>query len=117
MSPIPSRAAGQRRHAVLLQNPGPPIPDGDGGYTQSWTDLTPSLVWVSLQPAYARDVEYLTAGTVGASATHIVTGPYHPGVTTQTRVVFGTRVFSVTGVSNPEERNVEMILMCQEQVP
>jgi head-tail adaptor len=117
MSPIPSRAAGQRRHLVTLQNPGPPIPDGAGGYTESWTDLTPATVWVSLQPAYARDVEYLAAGTVAASATHVVTGPYHPGVTTQTRLVLGPRVFHVTGVGNPEERGIELILLCQEQVP
>jgi head-tail adaptor len=116
MSPIPSRSTGERRHLVTLQNPGAPVADDSGGYTQPWTDLAPATVWVSLQPAFARDVEYLAAGTVAASATHLVTGPYHPGVTTQTRLVLGARIFHVTGVGNPEERNVEMILLCQEQV-
>ena len=111
-----SRANGQRRHLVRVQNPGATVPDGSGGYTETWVDLTPPTVWVSLQPAFARDVEYLASGTVAASATHIVTGPWHPGVTTQTRVVFGSRILHVTGVGNPEERNVEMILLCQEQV-
>jgi hypothetical protein len=29
-------------------------------------------------------------------------------------VVFGARVFNVTGVSNPEERNIETIALCVE---
>lgn len=107
---------GTYRHRVRLQNPGPPIPDGDGGYTQSWTDLTPAVVDVSIQAATARSLEYLAVGTVAASASHVVTGRWHPGVTTHTRVLFGSRVLHVTGVGNVDERDVEMILMCQEQV-
>jgi hypothetical protein len=32
-------ARGDYRHTVTFQNPGPAVPDGDGGYTQSWVDL------------------------------------------------------------------------------
>jgi Bacteriophage head-tail adaptor len=108
---------GTYRHRVLLQNPGPPIPDGAGGYSQSWADLVPAVIDVNVQAATARAVEYLAAGTLAASASHVVTGRHHPGVTTQTRVIFGARIFHVTGVANPEERDLEMVLMCQEQVP
>jgi len=107
----------ERPHRVTLQNPGPAVPDGDGGFTQTWTDLVPPALYVKIAPATAREVERLAAGTVLATATHIVTGPYHAGVTTKTRIVFNGRVFSVTGVANPDERNVETIAICAEVVP
>jgi head-tail adaptor len=116
MSPIPSVSSGQRLHQVTLQNPSATAPDGDGGFTQTWADLAPPKVFMSIQPASARDLEYMAAGTVAASATHLLRGPFHRGVTTQTRILFGSRTFQVTSVRNPEERNVEMILLCEEQV-
>jgi head-tail adaptor len=31
-------------------------------------------------------------------------------------VHFGERIFAVTGVQNPEEKNVELVLACEEVV-
>lgn len=107
---------GALRHLVTLENPGAAVMDGDGGYTQAWTALSPAQAWVSITPATTRDLERVAAGTVLSTATHIVHGRFHPGVTTQTRIVFGTRTFSVTGVANPEERSIEMILTAVEVV-
>jgi head-tail adaptor len=106
----------ERPHRVLLQNPGPAVPDGDGGTTQSWIDLVPPALSVKIAPATARDLERIAVGTVLSTATHIVTGPYHPQVTTRTRILFGVRTFNVTGPANPEERNVEMVLTAVEVV-
>ena len=104
-----------RPHRIRLQNPaGAPVSDGDGGYTQGWTDLAPAEVFGKIAPATAQDLERLAAGTVISTATHLATFPWHPQVTTATRLVFGTRVFSVTGVSDPEERHVETICVCVE---
>jgi head-tail adaptor len=108
--------AGQRRHPITLQNPGTPVPDGEGGYTLTYVDLTPAKVWSSISPATAADLERLGGGTVLAQATHVLRFPYHRGVTTETRVVFGTRNFSVIGVSNPGERNVETVVLAMEIV-
>ena len=107
---------GQRRHLVLLQNPGPGVPDGDGGVLQSWTDLSPRSLYVSIEPATEKDLERVAAGAVLSTATQIVKGAYHPQITTKTRMLFGTRQFSVTGVANPGERNVETIATCVEVV-
>lgn len=109
-------AIAERRHLVRLQNPGVAVPDGDGGYTQTWNDLAPANVYVQIRPASARDLERVASGTVLSTATHVVTGPYHPDVTTQTRVVFADRTFNVTGVSSPDERQIEMVLVCVEVV-
>lgn len=107
-------AVGELRHRIVLENPGTPIPDGDGGFTQVYTALTPSPVSAAIFPATARDLEYLSAGTVTSVASHVIQMRYHPGVTTQTRITFGTRVFNVTGLINVEERNIETIALAVE---
>jgi head-tail adaptor len=107
---------GAHRHLVLFQNPGTPAPDGEGGFTQTWSDLTPGSWHVSIEPATARDLERIAAGTVLSTASHIVKGRYHAGVTTQTRMVFGGRTFSITGKANLEERGIFMELIAVEVV-
>jgi SPP1 family predicted phage head-tail adaptor len=105
---------GQRRHLVTLSVPGPTVPDGDGNYTQTDVLLDPPTRYAEIKPATARDLERVAAGTVLSTATHVVTMDYHAGVTTATRIVFNGRVFSVTGVSNPEERNIDTVCVCVE---
>jgi SPP1 family predicted phage head-tail adaptor len=114
----PQRAAiGDRPHRVLFQNPGPAVPDGDGGFTQAWTDCAPPALSMSIVNATAAALERIAGGTVIATATHIVSGPYHPQVTTQTRAVFDGRTFQIGNVIDREQRHQEMVLVCTEQVP
>jgi SPP1 family predicted phage head-tail adaptor len=105
---------GQKRHLVTLENPGPSVPDGDGGYTQTWASL--GSRYAEVKPATARDLERTIAGTVLSTASHIVTLDYQAGVTTATRVLFKGRTLSVTGVANPDERDVDLVLVCVEVV-
>jgi head-tail adaptor len=107
---------GSHRHVVSLANPGTATPDGDGGYVQTPVPLDPSEWHCSILPATAQDLERQAASTVASTATHILTGRYHAGITTQTTVMFKTRRFSVTGVSNPEERNIETVVLAVEMV-
>jgi head-tail adaptor len=104
------------------------VPDGDGGFTQAWTSLSPPEVWASILPATARDLERVVANTVQASASHVVRMRFHDGVTTKTRLTkgprnpdgklpAGSRELQVTSVQNIEERNVELVLTCTERVP
>jgi head-tail adaptor len=106
----------KRPHRVTLQNPGPPVPDGDGGFTQSWIDLVPPALSVEIKPATAADLERVAAGTVLSTATSVITGPFHPQITTKSRLLFNGRVFNVVGDQNIEERNGEMVLVCVEVV-
>lgn len=107
---------GSHRHLVTLQNPGVTAPDSDGGYTQTLVALDPAEWHCSILPATARNLERIVAGTVLATATHLLTGRYHAGITTQTRVTFNGRSFSVIGVVNLEERNIETVAVCVEVV-
>lgn len=105
---------GPLRHRITIQNPNAAAPDGDGGFTQTPTDV--ETVWADIGPANVLDVERVGGGTVLSSASHLVRMRYHPAITTRSQLRFGARVFNVTGVQNVEERNVELIIACQEVV-
>lgn len=105
---------GKHRHRVQVQNPGVPQPDGDGGYTEGWTDADPPFLNVSITPASARDLERYSAGTTLTSATHLVRGRWHPQITTASRLLFHGRILLVASIANPEERSLEVILICAE---
>jgi SPP1 family predicted phage head-tail adaptor len=110
--------AGLRPHRVTLDNPGPPVATSDGGFTESVVPLQPSAMFANILPVLERNVERATGGgTVIATATHRVTIPFHPQVTIQTRLRFNGRSFSVVSVTNTEERNVELVLLCVEVAP
>jgi len=108
---------GDRRHVVTFQNPGPAAPNGDGGYTQTWTDLVPATWHVSIEPATTQDLERVAAGTVISSASHLVRGDFHPDVTTETRMLFDGQTFAITGKVNVEMRSIEMLCGAVEVVP
>lgn len=108
---------GAYRNRVLFQNPGPPVPDGDGGYSQSWVDLTPPTWKVAIAPATADDLERVAAGTVLSSASYLVTGPFHSGVTTAARMVFNGTLYSIVGTRNVDMQSVTMELGAVALVP
>lgn len=111
-------ATGTLRRLVRLENPGTPQDDGDGGFTETWEPLNPSVVSAGIELATARSLERLAANTtVVSDATYILHLHYHPGVTTKTRIIMGPREFYVTGVLNPEERNISTIVVVTERVP
>lgn len=112
----PQTSVGDRPHRVILQRPGPPVPDGDGGFTHSWIDLVPPGWTCEIKPATAVDLERVAAGTTIATNTYIAKGPHHPQLATSSRILFNGRIFHCTGVSNPEERNVETIAIAVELV-
>jgi head-tail adaptor len=113
--------AGRRTKYVTLDNPGDPVADGAGGYTESWTPLDPPATWAALEPL-GGDMEQLVADTIMASGTHTVTLPYHPGVTVQTRITYvdpdrGPRVFRVLGMRDPSEARRELVAVTAEALP
>jgi hypothetical protein len=121
MSPT---AAGLRRQPVTLSAPTAPVPDGDGGYTQTYAALAPALWWAALAPAprTARTAETTSSDTVTAHATHVITGGYHPGITSQTRLVWtdhGGRVHTaeVLDVQDPAGAGIETVVLASEVTP
>jgi hypothetical protein len=93
----------------------------DGGYTDTLSALDPPQVDLGIRPAGPRDLERVTAGTVASTATHVLEGWIHPGVTTQTVIKVpgpggGERTFSVLYVGNPDGLGSYMELLCAERV-
>jgi SPP1 family predicted phage head-tail adaptor len=107
-------AFGTFRHLVTLEAPGDPVPDGSGGYTEGWAPLTPAAWHCAIEAATAADLERLIAGTAQTTATHLVRGRFHPGITTATRITFRGRVLEVQSVQNDAERNLTLTLVCAE---
>jgi len=110
-----------RPHRVLLDEPGATIPDGDGGWTQGWDPLDPPALWAAVEQATKYTLERLASGAVLSTATHIVTLPFHPGVTTQTRVRWTDprlrdHVANVVGVIDHDGRCAELVLGVVEVV-
>jgi len=95
-------ARGDWRHVVTFQNPGP---------AGTWIDLDPAAWCVSLTQTTGDDIGVFiepSAGTPISSASYLVRGDFHPGVTTKTRMVFGSQTFAITSVENIDMRGVEM---------
>lgn len=106
---------GAFRHRVMFQAPGPPVPDGEGGFTDGWVDLPPA--WdVEIKPATIRDMERLATGTVVAAATHVIRGRYRGDVKKDARLIFDAREFRITGVKNVDERGAELHLFAIETI-
>ena len=110
----PRTSIAERPHRWLCETQGPPQPDGAGGYTESWLPLDPSALFIRILPAAGNEQSMVPDGTLMSNVTHTVTCPYHPGLTTSSRLRLGTRVLRVTGVVSPEERHVESLLLCSE---
>jgi head-tail adaptor len=108
---------GQRPHRVRLQNPLTPTPDGEGGVVETWADLNPPQLFVRIRPATAVDLERARAGTVVGIATHVITGPYHPDITTETRVIDGDgRTYNVLGRASTDLRRADSEYLVAEAV-
>jgi Phage head-tail joining protein len=109
------RTRGERRTHVELFAP-LRVPDGEGGWTEELRPLDPPIWRCSLEPATVRDLEAQTAGTIVAAADHILEGDYHPGISTESEIRYGSRTFYVSGVQNPAEQNIDTIVFAQEQL-
>jgi head-tail adaptor len=110
-----------RPHRVTIENVGDPVPDGEGGYTESWTPATPPTLYVSIQPASTRNLEQVTSSaTILATATHVIKGPYHPQVEEESRLTFldhgRLRIFHVESVQRVDELSASMVVVATERL-
>lgn len=112
---------GELRQEGLVSNPGPPMPDGDASYTQTYTPLNPEKWRFAMEVASVRASERHFAATVIAHASYIFKGRYHPGITTQTRIVWTDRsgevhTANVLDVDDTEGAGVETVVLVSEVV-
>jgi Phage head-tail joining protein len=85
---------GAYRHVVTLTDPA--------------VVLTPNTWHCAISSGAAPVVDGVTA--------FVVRGRYHPGITLETQILFEGRTFQVQGVTDVDERHVDLELTCVEVV-
>jgi head-tail adaptor len=105
---------GDYRHVVTLTTAGDPAIDDAGGYAEAGVPLDPATWHCSIAAASARDLERVGGGQVSSTASHVIRGRYHPGLTEHGRIQFGSRVFEVESVHDRDERQLEIEVIARE---
>jgi|SRR5262245_1951425 len=112
MTPIPT---GRRAFVrVVVEVPTGISSDGEGGYTDAWTDSPPA--WdVAIDVTGGGTQEQRSGQTVLTQATLNVTGPYRSDVTTAARLRRSDgRHLAIVGVVEPDGRPFELQCACIE---
>jgi SPP1 family predicted phage head-tail adaptor len=101
---------GKLNHRVILQE----YIEADDQYRtpidQGWQDV--ATVWASVEPIQGR--EYVLLQNTQSELTTRIRIRYRTGIKSAMRVLYGTRVFDIESVFDPEERHIELQLMCKE---
>ncbi len=82
----------------------------DGSEAVTWEEFT--RAWASIDPVGGR--EYFLASQMQAPTDHRITIRYQPNIESEMRVAWNGRNFNIRSILNREERNIELVLMCQE---
>ena len=98
------------RHLVSLQTRST-AQDSSGGQVNTWADWATG-VYAEILPITGR--ELFAAQAVQQSVSHTVILRYRPGVNAAMRLVFGSRLFNINSVIDPEERRRWLSLTCDE---
>lgn len=85
-------------------------PDGMGTSTVTWTDI--ATVWAAIWPVSASE-QVKAMGTV-QTITHRIRIRYRSVLKSSWRIKYGNRYFAIVGVTNPEERNEFLDILCKE---
>ncbi len=105
--------AGRLRNRIIIQERSTAVTRGSyGEETQGWT--THKQCWAEISPPRSR--EFFATGQTQAEVTTQVRIRYLPNIVPNMRVKFGTRYLNINNIINPDERNKELIMMCNEWV-
>lgn len=91
-----------------------------GGWTEVWSAIGGQAGWFfAIETASSRAMERVAAGGAMkiSTATRVLEGRYHPDITTDMRILEGSKIFSVTAVENVGGRDEITRLVCEEVVP
>jgi len=90
--------------------------DDAGGESQALNTTTPvATLRADIRGASSREADRAMAR--GLEATHTIEMRYYAGLDPDWVVRFGSRLFSIVGVTNVDEMNRKHLLTCQERTP
>lgn len=90
--------AGSFRRRVTLQDE-VEVPDGCGGFTISWVSLAD--IWAQISPVKSQQI--LRADNIGHEISHTVLVRKVGSIRQGMRFLFGSRVFQIISVYDPDE--------------
>lgn len=101
--------AGLFRHRISIQAHST-TQDGYGQESITWN--TGIICWSLVEPISGR--QFLSRSGEAYEVTHRITLRYRTGITPKNRILFGSRVFQIVFVENPQESNIELKILCKE---
>lgn len=104
--------AGKMPHRIKIQAD-TPTRDVLGAETSAWATIAGGNCWARIEPLSGQ--ERWVAQQVNAESTLKVTMRYDSALTEQHRILFGSRVLQINAISNTDEMNKELVVMCSEE--
>mgnify|MGYP000126632411 CR=1 FL=1 len=101
-----------KNRKIILQSPSG-TRNAIGERVTTWTNV--ATVWAEISPLSVRDL--LAAGQMQSEVTHRVRVRYGASIAaidSSWRVLYGTRIFVISGVRNINEAGREFELLCHE---
>jgi SPP1 family predicted phage head-tail adaptor len=112
---LPITESGRLIHKVSIQRRQRTQSQSSGDMTEVWADI--KNAWAEIKPLLrGRNVEIAAGRTKGRTITHQITMRY-PGMMltpADHRIAYRGRVFELFAVNNTMERNVELVIECNE---
>ena len=103
--------AGKLRHKVTIEYR-TLTADAYGGQTATWATL--DTVWADLESL--TGIESWQDKQQTPIITHKVTIRYRADIDPKMRIKYGSRYLNIANIVNKEERNIELALLCREDV-
>ncbi len=101
---------GKLRHYVTIEYPAESF-NTDGELVTTWTQK--AKVWASIEPLLGK--EYWESKQVVSTVTGKIRMRYLSGMTEKMRVVSGDNIYGIEAIINPEQRNIELILLVRKE--
>lgn len=83
-----------------------------GETVQTLEDYT--TVWAAIEPTTGR--EYYEAQKIQPELTYKITVRYISGITPDMTIKYKDRIFQITSIINPQEKNEKLEIMCIEKI-
>lgn len=93
--------------------------DGQGGWTEVWSDYTPPNhsapeMWAEIKPVSASERYF--SQRIEMNTTHKICIRWCDGITQEMRIIFESRIFQVKGVRREDENRWHLLIDAQELV-
>jgi len=100
------------RHRVKLQEVVCSADTKGAGSTETWLEI--AKVWASITPISA--LERVESNARQETITHEITMRYKSQLTSADRIVYGSRIFNIKQILNPDYRNEMLTMLVEEKI-